>query len=161
MTFRIAVGALRRRSHYAEALEAPSSKAAAAPSLHGSLQIRHVDAGSCNGCELELTSAFSPVYDVERFGARLVASPRHADALIVTGPVTHNLREPLIKTFNAMPEPRLVISMGDCARDCGEFRGAYGVAGTVDDAVPVDAHIPGCPPRPSEIVSVLRTFTGQ
>ena len=161
MTFRIAVGALRRRSRDAETLAAPSERAPAAPSLHGSLQIRHVDAGSCNGCELELSSAFSPVYDVERYGVRLVASPRHADALIVTGPVTHNLREPLIKTLNAMPEPRLVISLGDCARDCGEFRGAYGVAGSVDETVEVDAHIPGCPPRPSEIVSVLRTFTGQ
>ena len=161
MTFRIAVGALRRRSRVTEALPARSADATAAPSLHGSLQIRHVDAGSCNGCELELASAFSPVYDVERFGVRLVASPRHADALIVTGPVTHNLREPLIKTYNAMPEPRLVISLGDCARDCGEFRGAYGVAGSVDESVPVDAHVPGCPPRPSEIVSALRTFTGQ
>ena len=161
MTFRIAVDALRRRSRDAETFPAPSANAAAAASLHGSLQIRHVDAGSCNGCELELSSAFSPVYDVERYGVRLVASPRHADALIVTGPVTHNLREPLLKTLSAMPEPRLVISLGDCARDCGEFRGAYGVAGSVDEIVAVDAHIPGCPPRPSEIVSVLRTFTGQ
>ncbi len=161
MTFRIAVGALRRRSRDAETFEAPSTPAASAPSLHGSLQIRHVDAGSCNGCELELASAFSPVYDAERYGVRLVASPRHADALIVTGPVTHNLREPLLKTLAAMPEPRLVISLGDCARDCGEFRGAYGVAGSVEEIVAVDAHIAGCPPRPSEIVSVLRTFTGQ
>ncbi|HET9088884.1 MAG TPA: hypothetical protein VFN54_01130 [Acidimicrobiales bacterium] len=161
MTFRIAVGALRRRSRDAETFERPSEAAASAPSLRGSLQVRHVDAGSCNGCELELASAFSPVYDVERYGVRLVASPRHADALIVTGPVTHNLREPLLKTLAAMPEPRLVISLGDCARDCGEFRGAYGVAGSVEDIVPVDAHIAGCPPRPSEIVNVLRTFTGQ
>ncbi|MDE3082328.1 MAG: oxidoreductase [Acidobacteriota bacterium] len=161
MTFRIAVDALKRRYRDAETLTAPTVSAAAAASLHGSLQIRHVDAGSCNGCELELSSAFSPVYDVERYGVRLVASPRHADALIVTGPVTHNLREPLLKTFGAMPEPRLVISLGDCARDCGEFRGAYGVAGSVDEVLTVDAHIPGCPPRPGEIVSVLRTFTGQ
>jgi len=129
--------------------------------LHGSLQIRHVDAGSCNGCELEVTSAFAPVYDAERFGVRLVASPRHADALLVTGPVTKNMADPLRKTLDAMPEPRFVISLGDCAHDCGVFTGAYGVEGSVGDVVQVDVHIAGCPPRPEVIVEALRGLTGQ
>jgi Ni,Fe-hydrogenase III small subunit len=129
--------------------------------LHGSLQVRHVDAGSCNGCELEVTSAFAPVYDAERVGVRLVASPRHADALLVTGPVTKNMADPLRKTLEAMPEPRLVISLGDCARDCGVFRGAYGVEGAVSDVVPVDVHVAGCPPRPEAIVEALRGLTGR
>lgn len=161
MTFRIAVRALTRRTRDAESLPAPVALHPSAERLHGSLQLRHVDAGSCNGCELELQSCFSPVYDVERFGVRLVASPRHADALIVSGPVTHNLHEPLLKTFDALGEPRLVITVGDCAHDCGEFRGGYGVAGSVDDVLSVDAHVAGCPPRPTDIVRVLRTFTGQ
>jgi Ni,Fe-hydrogenase III small subunit len=121
--------------------------------------VRHVDAGSCNGCELEVTSAFAPVYDAERFGVRLVASPRHADALLVTGPVTKNMADPLRKTLEAMPEPRLVISLGDCAHDCGVFRGAYGVEGSVGDVVKVDVHIAGCPPRPEAIVEGLRGLT--
>jgi Ni,Fe-hydrogenase III small subunit len=129
--------------------------------LHGSLQVRHVDAGSCNGCELEVTSAFAPVYDAEQYGVRLVASPRHADALLVTGPVTKNMAGPLAKTLDAMPEPRLVISLGDCAHDCGVFRGAYGVEGSVSDVMKVDVHIAGCPPRPEAIVDALRGLTGR
>ena len=93
------------------------------------MQIRHVDAGSCNGCEVEIGAAFGPVYDAERYGARLVASPRHADALLVTGPVTRNMAEPLRRTFEAVPEPGLVVAVGDCARNCGVFAGAYGVVG--------------------------------
>jgi Ni,Fe-hydrogenase III small subunit len=131
------------------------------PALGGSVQVRHVDAGSCNGCELEVASAFGPVYDAERFGVRLVASPRHADALVVTGPVTKNMAEPLRKTFEAMPEPRLVIALGDCARDCGVFRGGYGVEGSVADVVPVDVHVPGCPPSPDVIVHALRGLSGR
>lgn len=129
--------------------------------LHGSLQVRHVDAGSCNGCEMEVHSAFAPVYDAERFGVRLVASPRHADALLVTGPVTKNMSDPLRKTYEALPEPRLVITLGDCAQDCGVFKGGYGVEGSVSDVVPVDVHIPGCPPHPQAIVEALRGFTGR
>src|SRR5690349_17280485 len=94
--------------------------------LGGSVQIRHVDAGSCNGCEVEIGAAFGPVYDAERYGARLVASPRHADALIVTGPVTRNMVEPLRRTHDAVPAPGVVLAVGDCARDCGVFAGAYG-----------------------------------
>jgi Ni,Fe-hydrogenase III small subunit len=129
--------------------------------LHGSLQLRHVDAGSCNGCELEIASAFGPVYDGERFGARIVASPRHADALLVTGPVTKNMVGPLRKTYDAMPEPRLVIALGDCARDCGVFKGGYGVEGSVTDVLPVDVQIAGCPPHPEAIIAALRGLTAR
>lgn len=127
----------------------------------GSVQIRHVDAGSCNGCEIEIGAAFGPVYDAERYGARLVASPRHADALLVTGPVTRNLAEPLRITFEAMPAPRRVVAIGDCARNCGAFAGAYGVVGAVADVVPVDLEVPGCPPRPEDVVAALRELTGR
>ena len=134
--------------------------AVAGPSeIVGSLQLRHVDAGSCNGCELEITSAFGPVYDTERFGARLVASPRHADGLIVTGPVTHNMVGPLRKTLEATPRPCVVIALGDCARDCGVFRGGYGVVGAVEDVIDVDVTIPGCPPDPTIIIQALRGLT--
>ncbi|MEU8363736.1 oxidoreductase [Nonomuraea sp. NPDC048882] len=132
-----------------------------AAELAGSVQIRHVDAGSCNGCEVEIASAFGPVYDAERYGARLVASPRHADALLVTGPVTRNMEMALRRTHDAVSEPRLVIALGDCARDCGVFAGAYGVAGAVRDVVDVDVEVPGCPPRPEEIVAALRGLTGR
>src|ERR1019366_7169567 len=100
---------------------------ASAKRNRGSLQLRHVDAGTCNGCELEIASIFSPVYDAERFGIRIEASPRHADGLLVTGPVTRNMAGPLRKTLDAVPEPNVVVALGDCARDCGVFRGAYGV----------------------------------
>jgi Ni,Fe-hydrogenase III small subunit len=129
--------------------------------LAGSVQVRHVDAGSCNGCEVEIGSAFGPVYDAERYGARLVASPRHADALLVTGPVTRNMAEPLRRTYDAVPEPRMVVAVGDCARNCGVFAEAYGVTGRVGDVVPVDLEVPGCPPRPEAIVEALRTMTGR
>jgi formate hydrogenlyase subunit 7 len=129
--------------------------------VRGSLQIRHVDAGSCNGCEVEISGAFGPVYDAERFGARLVASPRHADALLVTGVVTRNMAEPLRKTVQATPRPRLVIACGDCALNRGVFKDAYGVVGAVGEVVPVDVEIPGCPPTPSEIIAALRSVTGK
>jgi Ni,Fe-hydrogenase III small subunit len=127
----------------------------AADRLRGSLQVRQVDAGSCNGCEAEFGAAFGPVYDAERFGVRLVASPRHADALVVTGPVTKNMAAPLVQTLAATPGPKLVIALGDCARNCGVFAGGYGVAGSVSDIVPVDVEIPGCPPTPEAIVVAL------
>lgn len=122
--------------------------------------MRLVDAGSCNGCEAEFAAAFGPVYDAERFGVRLVASPRHADALVVTGPVTRNMAVPLEKTWEATPGPKLVIALGDCARDCGVFAGGYGVHGSVSDVVPVDIEIPGCPPSPDVIVAALRSVAG-
>ena len=127
----------------------------------GSLQLRHVDAGSCNGCELEIASTFSPVYDAEQYGARLVASPRHADGLLVTGVVTHNMQQPLINTFASVPEPRVVIAVGDCACNGGMFRQGYGVVGSVGDVVPVDVEVLGCPPTPQQIVAALRSVTGR
>ncbi|NUR71690.1 MAG: NADH-quinone oxidoreductase subunit B family protein [Hamadaea sp.] len=139
----------------------PDAPLPAAAALRGSAQVRHVDAGSCNGCEIEIGQAFSPVYDAERHGVRLVASPRHADVLTVTGPVTVNMAEPLRKTYEAMPEPRIVVAIGDCARNCGVFAGGPGVLGPVSDVVPVDLHVPGCPPEPSAIVAALRGLTGR
>lgn len=127
----------------------------------GSIQVRHVDAGSCNGCEVEITSAFGPVYDLERYGVRLVASPRHADVLLVTGPVTRNMVDPLRKAYEAMPAPKRVVALGDCARNCGVFAGGYGVQGAVGDVVPVDVEIPGCPPQPEAIISALRGLSGR
>jgi formate hydrogenlyase subunit 7 len=129
--------------------------------LGRALCIRHVDAGSCNGCEIEVGSAFGPVYDVERYGARLVASPRHADVVLITGVVTRNMLEPLRRTVDATPQPRLVLAVGDCARSCGVFSGAYGVAGAVSDAVDVDLEVAGCPPEPAAIVEALRRVTGR
>jgi Ni,Fe-hydrogenase III small subunit len=116
------------------------------------LAIREVDAGSCNGCEIEITGLTSPVYDSERFGIHFVASPRHADLLLVTGPVTRNMEVPLRKTYEATPSPKLVVAIGDCARTCGVFRGSYAVAGSVDQFVPVDAFVDGCPPEPAAIL---------
>lgn len=134
---------------------------AAARELGGSVQVRHVDAGSCNGCEIEIGAAFGPVYDAERYGARLVASPRHADVALVTGPVTRNMAEPLRRTVAAMAQPRLVLAVGDCAMNCGEFAGGYGVEGAVGDVVPVDVSVAGCPPEPEKIVAALRSVTGR
>lgn len=133
----------------------------AAAMTRGSVQIRHVDAGSCNGCEIEIAGAFGPVYDAERFGARLVASPRHADALLVTGVVTRNMADPLRNTVEATPQPRRVIACGDCALNRGVFAQAYGTVGAVGDVVPVDVEIPGCPPTPDQILAALRSVTGK
>ncbi|NJP48307.1 NADH-quinone oxidoreductase subunit B family protein [Actinacidiphila epipremni] len=133
----------------------------AARELGGSVQVRCVDAGSCNGCEIEIGNAFGPVYDAERYGVRLVASPRHADVALVTGPVTRNMAEPLRRTVAAMPQPAIVVAVGDCALDCGEFAGGYGVEGSVVDMVSVDVSVPGCPPEPAAIVTALRTLTGR
>jgi Ni,Fe-hydrogenase III small subunit len=110
------------------------------------LAIRQIDAGSCNGCELEISGLTGPVYDCERFGLHFVASPRHADLLLVTGPVTRNMEVPLRKTYEATPDPKLVVAVGDCARTCGVFRGSYAVAGSVDQFVPVNAFVAGAPP---------------
>jgi len=123
--------------------------------LGRSLAIRQVDAGSCNGCELEIHALNNAYYDLERFGIRFVASPRHADVLLVTGPVTHNMREALERTYAATPAPKWVVAVGGCARDGGCFAGSYAVTGGVSKVVPVDLHIPGCPPRPIEILKGL------
>jgi Ni,Fe-hydrogenase III small subunit len=123
--------------------------------LGRSLSIREVDAGSCNGCELEIHALNNAVYDLERFGLRFVASPRHADVLLVTGPVTRNMREALARTYHATPDPKWVVAVGDCARDGGLFSGSYAVVGGVSAVVPVDLHIPGCPPRPMQLLKGL------
>jgi Ni,Fe-hydrogenase III small subunit len=123
--------------------------------LGRSLSIREVDAGSCNGCELEIHALGNAYYDLERFGLRFVASPRHADVLMVTGPVTKNMRMALERTYNATPNPKWVVAIGDCARDGGCFAGSYAVVGGVAAVVPVDLHIPGCPPPPLEILRGL------
>ena len=120
--------------------------------LGRALAIREVDAGSCNGCEIEITGLTGPVYDSERFGIQFVASPRHADLLLVTGPVTRNMEVPLRKTYEATPEPKLVVAVGDCAQTCGVFKGSYAVIGSVDKVIPVDVFVPGCPPEPAGIL---------
>ncbi len=119
------------------------------------LAIREVDAGSCNGCELEIGGMAGPVFDMERFGLHFVASPRHADLLLVTGPVTVNMASPLRKTWEATPDPKIVVGVGDCARTCGVFRGSYAVAGSVDTIIPVDAWVDGCPPEPAAILRAI------
>jgi Ni,Fe-hydrogenase III small subunit len=123
--------------------------------LGRSLSIREVDAGSCNGCELEIHALNNAFYDLERFGLRFVASPRHADVLMVTGPVTRNMREALARTYDATPDPKWVVAVGDCARDGGLFSGSYAVVGGVSAVVSVDLHIPGCPPRPMQLLKGL------
>lgn len=123
------------------------------------LAIREVDAGSCNGCEIEITGLTSPVYDMERFGMHFVASPRHADLLLVTGPVTRNMEIPLRRTYEATPAPKLVVAVGDCARTCGVFKDSYAVVGPVDRVIPVDTYVSGCPPEPTDILrGILQTL---
>ncbi|MBL8908838.1 MAG: NADH-quinone oxidoreductase subunit NuoB [Rhizobiales bacterium] len=123
--------------------------------LGRSLSIRQVDAGSCNGCELEIHALNNAFYDIERFGIRFVASPRHADVLLVTGPVTRNMREALERTYRATPSPKWVVAAGSCAIDGGLFAGSYAVNGGVSTVVPVDLHIRGCPPSPVELLRGL------
>lgn len=123
--------------------------------LGRSLSIREVDAGSCNGCELEIHALNNAIYDLERFGIRFVASPRHADVLLVTGPVTRNMREALERTWRATPDPKWVVAVGDCAADGGVFAGSYAVEGGVAAVVPVDLVIRGCPPTPTQLLQGL------
>ncbi|MEZ5789011.1 MAG: NADH-quinone oxidoreductase subunit B family protein [Xanthobacteraceae bacterium] len=124
--------------------------------LYGrSLTIREVDAGSCNGCELEIHALGNSVYDAERFGLRFVASPRHADVLLVTGPVTRNMRVALERSYAATPDPKWVVAVGDCGCGCGVFEGSYAVVGAVEKVIPVDLSIRGCPPRPIDLLKGL------
>lgn len=129
--------------------------------LRGSVHVRYVDLGGGTDCAMEIAAAFGPVYDLERYGIRLVASPRHADVLLVTGVVTRNMVEPLRLTIEATPRPRLIVAVGDAAIDGGPFAEAYGVAGVLSDFVPVDLQIPGNPPEPAEIVAALRMLSGR
>jgi Ni,Fe-hydrogenase III small subunit len=142
---------------HSEALEelAKSLGERARRKLGRSLAIREVDAGSCNACELEIHALNNPVYDMERFGLKFVASPRHADVLLVTGAVTWNMREALERTYAATPDPKWVVAAGDCAGNCGVFAGSYACAGPVSAVIPVDLHIPGCPPQPIELLKGL------
>ncbi len=123
-----------------------------------SFHIREVDTGSCGACESEIISATNPIYDIQRFGVDFVASPRHADALLVTGPVSRNMELALKRTFEATPEPKLVITCGDCALDGGKFKNSYYAVGGVGKVVPVAAHVPGCPPKPVDIIRALLCF---
>ncbi len=123
--------------------------------LGRSLAIREVDAGSCNGCELEINALNNPIYDVERFGLKFVASPRHADVLLVTGPVTWNMREALERTYAATPDPKWVVAVGDCGANCGVFAGSYACVGPVSSVIPVDLTVSGCPPKPIDLLKAL------
>jgi len=126
------------------------------------LAIREVDAGSCNGCELEITGLTSPIYDMERFGMHFVASPRHADLLLVTGPVSRNMEEALRRTYEATPEPKLVVAVGDCGCTGGIFGESYASCGRVANVIPVDVAVPGCPPTPVAIMQgILTAITAQ
>ncbi len=128
--------------------------------LGRSLSIRHVDAGSCNGCELEIHALNNAYYDLERYGLRFVASPRHADVLLVTGPVTKNMREALERTYHATPNPKWVVAVGDCGADAGIFAGSYAVVGGVSAVIPVDIVIRGCPPTPRQLLAGLLALFG-
>jgi Ni,Fe-hydrogenase III small subunit len=121
----------------------------------GSFAIRHVDAGSCNGCELEIHALNNPYYDVEQYGVHFVASPRHADCLLVTGPVSRNMEAALRRTYDACPDPKLVIASGECACNGGEFGVSYASCGAVANVIPVDVQIPGCPPSPAQLLAGL------
>ncbi len=126
--------------------------------LGRSLAVRMLDAGSCNGCELEIQALGNPYYDLDRFGIHFVASPRHADVLLVTGPVTRNMHDALLRTYHAMPHPKWVVTVGDCTRGGGCFAGSYAVMDGVDDILPVDLHIPGCAPDPEALSAALVTL---
>src|ERR1700760_4112480 len=148
------------RNEVALAELADAVNRAARASLGRRPSIRQVDAGSCNGCELEIHALGNAFYDLERFGLRFVASPRHADVLLVTGPVTKNMSEALERTWRATPDPKWVVAVGDCAADGGIFAGSYAVVGGVSKVVPVDLHIRGCPPSPTEILKGLIALLG-
>ena len=135
-------------------------RGAIARRLGRSLAIREVDAGSCNGCELEIHALGNAFYDVERFGIRFVASPRHADVLLVTGPVTRNMREALERTYAATPAPKWVVAAGDCAAGCGVFADSYACVGAVSKVIPVDLVIRGCPPTPTQLLQGLLWLLG-
>jgi len=149
----VVTGQYPKTEPLAQPITADASRKAAP--FRRSLTIREVDTGSCNACEMEMNALANPIYDAERFGIHIAASPRHADALVVTGPVTVNMERALKDVYKATPNPKLVIALGDCAINCGVYRGSYGVTGPVDRHIPVDVRIPGCPPRPSDILETL------
>ena len=120
----------------------------------------HFNSGSCNGCDIEILATFTPRYDVERFGIKLQGSPRHADVLVCTGPVTRQARERLVRIYEQMPEPKFVVAVGSCALTGGTFKGCYNIMGGVDQVIPVDAYVPGCPPRPEAIIDGIVKLLG-
>jgi len=136
---------------------APALNAEVLKLLGRALAIRHVDAGSCNGCELEIHATSNPYYNLEGMGIKFVASPRHADLLLVTGPVSRNMEEALRRTYDAMPEPKLVVAIGDCGCDGGVFGESYASRGRVANVIPVDVAVPGCPPAPGAILQGILT----
>lgn len=138
-----------------EATSTSEAKDKAKP-FRSSLAFRAVDTGSCNACEMEMNALANPVYDIERFGIHIAASPRHADALVVTGPVTVNMERALKDVYEQTPDPKIVIALGDCAINCGVFTGSYAVTGPVERHIPVDLRIPGCPPPPATILKALQ-----
>jgi Ni,Fe-hydrogenase III small subunit len=155
----------RRRAAPADSVDRETTEslsarleAAAQTRLGRSLAILHVNTGSCNGCELELRALNNVLYDLERFGLRFVESPRHADVLLVTGPLSRNLRSALEQAWDAAPDPKWVVAVGDCAVDGGVFKGSYAVLGGTGLSVPVDLTINGCPPSPARILAGLRTL---
>jgi Ni,Fe-hydrogenase III small subunit len=152
-------GDVEHQAHVAYTGEA--LRVAARRLFRRSLHIRQVDAGSCNGCEFEVSTLLGPLYDMQRFGIDIVASPRHADLLLVTGPITRHLRGALLDAYAAMPEPRLVAAMGVCAIHGGVFAESYAVEGPLDRLLPVDVYIPGCPPRPQAILHGLLVALGR
>ncbi len=156
-------GVVTGRHPWPETSERPVAPEASAKAklFRRSLTIREVDTGSCNACEMEMNALMNPVYDAERFGIHIAASPRHADALVVTGPVTVNMERALKDVYKTTPDPKMVIALGDCACDCGMFKGSYAVTGPVERHIPVDVKVPGCPPRPAEILRTLQRVMGK
>jgi Ni,Fe-hydrogenase III small subunit len=150
-----------KKGRFAQAAPPLPESELEATTFRGSFQVRHVDTGSCNGCELELSGCFGPVYDAERYGVRLTPSPRHADGLLVTGVVTRNMEKPLLDAHQAMAQPFVVVAVGDCACNGGFLKDGYGVIGPVSEVITPDAYVLGCPPKPEEIITVLRRFSGR
>jgi len=157
------ISAAREGAESVKKVEAAGRRLASAVRrvLGRSLSIRQVDAGSCNGCELEIGALGNPIYDIERFGIHFVASPRHADMLLVTGPVTRNMELALRKTYDATPEPRLVVAVGACGISGGIFGTNYATRGGIDQVIPVDVYIPGCPPRPEALLHGILLAVGR
>jgi Ni,Fe-hydrogenase III small subunit len=144
-----------------ELLAAPRLRRTIGRTLGRSLHVRHLDAGSCNGCDWEITALLNPVHDVQRLGIDFVASPRHADLLLVTGTMTRNLEAAARRTYEAMPEPRLVVAVGACAISGGVFAGSYAGSDGIGDVLPVDVFVPGCPPRPEALIQGLLVAVGR
>lgn len=161
LSVRRLAGLIRRSGRTAEPAPPAPALFEGAGVFGGSVQVRFINAGGCNDCAPEVASAFGPVYDVERYGVRLVPSPRHADVLLITGAVTRNMVEPLRRTVEATPAPRFVITVGDCAINGAVVASGYGVAGPVSRFVDVDLQVPGGPPEPALIVEALRRMTGR